>query len=70
MTMFAGTVDATCATFGIDASYTPAGGDPVSGRVIARRPDMIVDFGGSRIHAETATFQLRASEVVSLRPDD
>jgi hypothetical protein len=37
----------------IDALYTPAGGEPVSLRVIARRPDTIVGFGETRIHAET-----------------
>jgi hypothetical protein len=39
-------------------------------RVIARRPDTIVGFGDTRIHAETATFEVRASEIVSPRPDD
>ena len=39
-------------------------------RAIARRPDTIVGFGETRIHAETATFELRASEVASPRPDD
>ena len=39
-------------------------------RVIARRPDTIVGFGETRIHAETATFEVRASEVASPRPDD
>jgi hypothetical protein len=48
-------VDATFAAFGIDAVYTPAGGDPVSVRVIAKRPDTIVGFGETRIHAETGT---------------
>jgi hypothetical protein len=38
MTVFAGAVDATFAAFGIDAVYTPAGGEPVPVRVIARRP--------------------------------
>jgi hypothetical protein len=38
-------VDATFAAFGIDAVYTPAGGEPMSVRVIARRPDTIVGFG-------------------------
>jgi hypothetical protein len=55
MTAFAGAVDATFAAFGIDAVYTPAGGDPIPVRVIARRPDTIVGFGETRIHAETAT---------------
>jgi hypothetical protein len=47
-----------------------AGGEPVSVRVIARRPDTIVGFGETRIHAETATFEVRASEVASPRPGD
>jgi hypothetical protein len=70
MTVFQGVVDATFAAFGIDAVYTPAGGDPVPVRVIARRPDTIVGFGETCIHAETTTFELRASEVAKPRPDD
>jgi hypothetical protein len=70
MTVFQGAVDATFAAFGIDATYVPAGGEPVSVRVIARRPDAIVGFGETRIHAETATFEVRASEVADPRPDD
>jgi hypothetical protein len=65
MRVFQGAVDATFAAFG-----TPAGGDPVPVRVIARRPDTIVGFGDTRIHAETATFELRAGEVASPRPGD
>jgi hypothetical protein len=63
-------VDATFAAFGIDAVYTPVGGVPVPVRVIARRPDTIVGFGETRIHAETATFEVRTSEVVSPRSGD
>jgi hypothetical protein len=70
MTAFGGPVDAISEAFGIDAVYTPAGGDPVSVRVIARRPDAIVGFGETRIHAETATFELRASEVANPRSGD
>jgi hypothetical protein len=70
MTVFAGAVDATFAAFGIDAFYTPAGGEPVPVRVIARRPDTIVGFGETRIHTETATFELRASDVANPRPGD
>jgi hypothetical protein len=70
MVVFAGAVDATFAAFGIDAVYTPAGGDPVSARVIAKRPDTIVGFGETRIYAETVTFELRASEVANPRPND
>ena len=70
MTVFGSAVDATFAAFGIDTSYTPAGGDPVAVRVIARRPDAIVGFGETRIQAETTTFELRASEVADPRPGD
>jgi hypothetical protein len=69
MTVFQGAVDATFAAFGIDAVYTPAGGEPVSVRVIAKRPDTTVGFGETRIHAETATFEVRANDVASPRPD-
>jgi hypothetical protein len=70
MTVFAVAVDATFAAFGIDALYTPAGGEPVSVRLFARRPDTIVGFGDTCIHTETATFEVRASEVAYPRPAD
>jgi hypothetical protein len=70
MTAFQGAVDATFAAFGINAVYTPAGGEPVPVRVIARRPDTIIGFGETRIHAETATFEVRASEAANPRLDD
>jgi hypothetical protein len=70
MTVFQGAVDATFAAFGIDALYTPAGGEAVPVRVIARRPDTIVGFGETRIHAETAMFEVRASDVANPRPGD
>jgi hypothetical protein len=37
---------------------------------MARRPDTLVGFGEIRIHTETTTFEVRASEVTSPRPDD
>jgi hypothetical protein len=70
MTVFQGAVDSTFAAFGIDAVYTSAGGDPIPVRVIARRPDTIVGFGETRIHAETATFEVRPSEVANPYPGD
>jgi hypothetical protein len=70
MTVFRGAVDATFAAFGTDALYTPAGGEPVGVRVLAKRPDTVVGFGEARIHAETATFEVRASEVANPRPGD
>jgi hypothetical protein len=36
----------------------------------SRRPDTIVGLGGTHIHAETATFELRASAVPNPRPGD
>jgi hypothetical protein len=52
-------------------SYTrPVDPVPVPVPVIARRPDTIVGFGEACIRAETATFEVRVSEVASPRPDD
>jgi hypothetical protein len=68
--MFEGAVSTTFDAFGIDAVYTPKDGDPITVRVIARRPDAIVGFGETRIHAETASFEIRASEVLRPRPGD
>jgi hypothetical protein len=63
-------IDPVFAVFGTDAVYTPAGGEPVPVRVIARRPDTVVGFGEARLHAEPATFEVRASEVANPRPGD
>jgi hypothetical protein len=68
MTVFSGALDATFTALGIDAVYTPAGGDSMPVRVVARRPETIVGFGETRIHTETATFKLRASEVATHGP--
>ncbi len=70
MAALQGAVDAAFAAFGTDAVYTPAGGDPVAVRVIAKRPDTIVGLGETRIHTETATFELRAGEAAGPRPGD
>ncbi len=53
-----------------DAVYLPEGGEPIAVRVIARRPDRVLDFGDARLHAETAIFEVRASDVPSPRPSD
>ena len=63
-------MDATFTTFGIDDVCTPAGGEPLAVRVIAKRPNAIVGSGETRMHTETATFELRTSEVASPRPGD
>ena len=63
-------VDAVFFTFGVAATFTPNGGDPIAVTIIAKRPDEVVGFGDTRIHAETATFEVRASEVANPRPGD
>jgi hypothetical protein len=53
-----------------DALYAPTGGEAVSVRVVVRRPDAIVGFGETRIHAETTVFDVRTAEVTDPRPGD
>ena len=55
---------------GIEAIYTAQGGAPVSIRVILKRLDEIVGLGDTRIHSETALFDIRVSEVPAPRPGD
>ena len=55
---------------GIEATHTPEGGDPMAVCVIARRPDEIVGLGDTRIHSETALFDVRVSEVPVPHPGD
>jgi hypothetical protein len=44
--------------------------DPMRVRLIAMHPDTIVGFGDTRIHTETATFEVLASEVANPTPND
>ena len=54
-----------------EAVYRDQGtGDPVAIRVIARRPDQVLDFGDTRIHTKTSLLDVRVSEVPSPRPGD
>ncbi len=55
---------------GRDAVYTADGGEPVTVRVIAKRPDEIVGLGETRIHAGTALFDVRVSEIAAPRLGD
>ena len=70
MTVFQGAVDATFAAFGIDAALHAGRWRAGPGAGHRPAPDTIVGFGETRIHAETATFEVRASEVANPRPDD
>jgi hypothetical protein len=53
-----------------EAVYLPEGGEPISVRVIARRPNRVLEFGDARLHAETAVFELRTSQVSNPRSGD
>jgi hypothetical protein len=54
-----------------DALYRAGGVDPgIAVRVIVRRPDRIGDFGGTRIASETATFDVRTSEITEPAESD
>jgi hypothetical protein len=66
MNAFAATVDTLFADPNLarDAIYRAGGVDPsIPVRVIVRRPDRIGDFGDTRIASETATFDVRTSEI-------
>ncbi len=52
------------------AIYTPATGEPKSVRVIAGRPDEVIGFGETRIHAETTLFDVKTSDIPDPRPGD
>ena len=72
MAAFAGLVDRLFAdpNLGRDAVYEPAGGEPVSVRVVARRADAVSEFGGARLWSETTRLDLRVAEVANPRPGD
>ncbi|HXF89418.1 MAG TPA: hypothetical protein VNK48_13775 [Xanthobacteraceae bacterium] len=72
MNVFAQAIDDLFAdpNLAADAVYLPEVGEPVSVRVITRRPDRVLEFGDARLHAETAVFELRTSEVPNPRPGD
>ncbi len=60
-------IDTCFQNLGIEATYTSQGDDPMAVHVIARRPDEIVSLGDTRIHSETALFDVRVSEVPSTK---
>ena len=55
---------------GRDATWEPADGDPVPVRVIARRADVVTEFGGGRLWSETTRLDIRVAEVTNPRPGD
>jgi hypothetical protein len=66
MTVFAAAMDTLFADPNLarDALYRAGGADlGIAVRLIVRRPDRIGDFGETRIASETATFDVRTSEI-------
>jgi hypothetical protein len=66
MNAFAAAIDVLFAdpNLAMDALYRADGADPsIPVRVIVRRPDRVGDFGETRIGSETATCDVRTSEV-------
>ena len=65
MTVFADAIDDLFAdpNLAVDAVYTPPGGDDVPCRIMLRRPDETVEFGGSKLVVGSVLIEVRASEV-------
>jgi len=54
-----------------NAVYLPKGSlDGFTVRVITKQPDTLTDFGGGRIHTETALFDVQSREVPNPMIDD
>jgi hypothetical protein len=72
MSAFAAAVDALFADPNLArvATWESADGEPFPVRVIARRADVVTDFGEARLWSETMRFDMRVSEVASPRPGD
>ena len=73
MTVLAAALDALFSDPNVarDAHYRVQGADPpVPVRIVARRPDRIVDFGDTRFHSETGLFDVRVYEIESPRAGD
>lgn len=63
-------VDAAFQAFGVDATYLPQGGDPVTIRVLPRRGDSLLDLGETQIALDSLFFEVRVAELASPQEDD
>jgi len=52
------------------ATFEPADADPITVRIIARRPDALTEFGDAQLWSATAVFDVRVSEVAEPRAGD
>ncbi len=55
---------------GEDATYTPASGDPITIKVMPRRPDEILDIGDTMIVTGTNVFELRVADIAAPAEND
>lgn len=65
MNAFAAAIDDLFAdpNLAVDAVYMPPGGEGVACRIMLRRPDETVEFGGSKLVVGSVLIEVRASEV-------
>ena len=70
MSSFAETIDTVFAEFGLDASYIPQVGDPVSVRVLPRRGDSLLDLGATQIAIDSLFFEIRRAESMAPAEND
>jgi len=72
MSTFAAAVGALFAdpNIGRDAVYIANGGALQLVRIVARRADVVSDFGDARLWSETTRIDLRVAEVPTPRPGD
>ena len=53
-----------------DAIWRPSVGNPISIRVMLRRPDEVASFGESRFATDTTVLDIRVTQVAEPRPGD
>lgn len=63
-------VNSIFSRLGEDATFTAAGGQPLTVRAVRRQPDEILDVASSRIHTATDIFLLRVAEVSNPKAGD
>ena len=55
---------------GKEAVYTPAGGSAVPVRIVLRRPDRVLEFGETRLHAVSVLLDIRIADAPDLAEGD
>lgn len=68
--MFANAVNSLFNRLGVQAVYTPNGGDSKNIQIIPKLPDEVFDVAKSHIHTETSVFDVRVLDVTSPKAGD